>query len=54
MTNDVPTGATKTVQNSIDLITGASVRMSRESNSYQRALVKAGILKEEDVLKGRY
>jgi len=51
---DVPTGATKTVQNSIDLITGASIRMSRESNSYQRALVKAGILKEEDVIKGRY
>ena len=51
---DIVAGATKTVQNSFDTIAGATVRMSRESNSYQEALVKAGILKEEDVIKGRY
>jgi hypothetical protein len=51
---DTVAGATKTVQNSYDTIAGATVRMSRESNSYQRALVKAGIIKEEDVIKGRY
>lgn len=51
---DVVAGATKTVQNSYDTISGATVRMSRESSSYQRALVKAGILKESDVIKGRY
>jgi len=51
---DIVAGATKTVQLSYDTIAGATVRMSRESNSYQRALVKAGIIKEEDVIKGRY
>lgn len=51
---DVPTGATKTVQNSHDGISGATVRMSRESTSYQRALVEAGIINEEDVIKGRF
>jgi len=47
-------GATKTVQSSLDGISGATVRISRESTSYQRALVEAGILKEEDVIKGRF
>lgn len=51
---DTPAGATKTAQNSSDTIAGATVRMSRESTSYQRALVEAGILKEEDVIKGRF
>lgn len=51
---DIVSGATKTVQNSYDAIAGATVRMSRESNSYQRALVKAKIIKEKDVIKGRY
>lgn len=51
---DVPSGATKTVQDSFDTISGATVRMSRESEAYQRALVDAGILKEEDVIKGRF
>lgn len=51
---DLATGATKTVQNSFDTISGATVRMSRESNSYQRALVEAGILKEEEVVKARF
>lgn len=51
---DVVSGATKTVQNSADTISGATVRMSRESTSYQRALVDAGIIKEEDVIKGRF
>lgn len=51
---DVVAGATKTVQNSFDTISGATVRMSRESSSYQRALVKAGIITEKDVIKGRY
>lgn len=51
---DSVTGATKTVQNSVDGIAGATVRMSRESTSYQRALVEAGILTEEEVIKGRF
>jgi hypothetical protein len=51
---DAKSGATKTVQNSVDGIAGATVRMSREATSYQRALVKAGILKEKDVIKGRF
>ncbi len=51
---DVPTGATRTVQDSSDGISGATVRMSRESTSYQRALVNAGILSESDVIIGRF
>lgn len=51
---DVPSGATKTVQDSFDTISGATVRMSRENEAYQRALVDAGILKEEDIIKGRF
>ncbi|TVR66580.1 MAG: hypothetical protein EA427_15965 [Spirochaetaceae bacterium] len=52
---DVPSGATRTVQNSsVDGIAGATVRMSRESTSYQRALVDAGIIEEEDVIIGRF
>lgn len=51
---DVPAGATKTAQDSADLIAGATVRMSRESTSFQRALVAAGIISEEDVIKGRF
>ncbi len=51
---DVVTGATKTAQNSSDTISGATVRASRESASYQRALVEAGIITEEEVIKGRF
>lgn len=51
---DVATGATRTVQNSVDGISGATVRMSRESASYQRALVDAGIIAAEDVIIGRF
>jgi hypothetical protein len=51
---DVQTGATRTVQNTTDGISGATVRMSRESTSYQRALVDAGILDEADVIVGRF
>ncbi|MCC5890929.1 MAG: hypothetical protein JJU01_10180, partial [Alkalibacterium sp.] len=51
---DVETAATRTAQNSYDTITGATVRMSRESTSYQRALVNAGILSEEDIIIGRF
>ncbi len=51
---DVPTGATKTIQDSYDSISGATVRISRENQSFQRALVDAGILTEEEVIKGRY
>lgn len=47
-------GATKTAQNSYDTISGATVRISRESTSYQRALVDAGIIKESEVVKGRF
>lgn len=51
---DVLAGATKSIQNSIDTISGATVRMSRENEAYQRALVQAGILEETDVIKGRF
>lgn len=51
---DVMAGATKTAQNSLDTISGATVRMSRESTSYQRALVEAGIIEESVVIKGRF
>lgn len=51
---DVPSGATSTVQNSMDGISGATVRMSREATSYQRALVQAGIIDESEVIIGRF
>jgi len=51
---DVVSGATRTAQNSIDTYAGATVRLSRESESYQKALVAAGILKIEDVIIGRF
>ncbi len=51
---DVPTGATRTVQNSIDGISGATVRISREATSFQRALVAARVLNESDVVIGRF
>ena len=51
---DVASGATRTVQNSYDGISGATVRMSREGTSYQRALVDAGIITEDEVIIGRF
>lgn len=51
---DSVSAATRSVQNSMDGISGATVRMSRESTSYQRALVEAGIIKGTDVIKGRF
>ncbi len=51
---DVASGATRSVQNSFDTISGATVRISRESTSYQRALVQAGIIAEADVIIGRF
>lgn len=51
---DVQTGATRTVQDSFDGISGATVRISREATSYQRALVDAGILDESEVIIGRF
>ncbi len=51
---DTVSTATKTIQNSYDTFTGATVRISRENTSFQRALVEAGIIKEEDVIKGRF
>lgn len=51
---DVQTGATRTVQNGFDGISGATIRISRESTSYQRALVAAGILSKGDVIIGRF
>lgn len=51
---DITAGATKTVQNSFDGIAGSTVRMSRENTSYMDALVKAGVLDEKDVIKGRF
>ncbi len=51
---DTVTTATRTLQDSWDAVSGATVRISREITSYQRALVEAGILSEEDVIKGRF
>lgn len=51
---DTVTGATRTIQNSYDTISGATVRVSRENTSFQRALVDAGLLTESDVIKGRF
>ncbi len=51
---DTVSGATRTVQNSTDAIAGATVRLSREATSYQRALVEAGIIEEDQVIKGRF
>ncbi|MBB5174308.1 hypothetical protein [Texcoconibacillus texcoconensis] len=51
---DDVSGATRTVQDSMDGISGATVRVTRESTAYQRALVEAGIISEEDVIKGRF
>jgi len=51
---DTESGATRTVQNSYDTISGATVRISREAASFQRALVDAGILDEDDVIVGRF
>ncbi|MCK8817213.1 hypothetical protein MWH28_07550 [Natroniella sulfidigena] len=47
---DVPSGATRNVQDSYDTVAGATVRMSREATSYQRALEAAGILDEDEVI----
>lgn len=51
---DVPSGATRTAQDSYDTIAGATVRMSRESESYQKALVEAGIITLDQVIIGRF
>ncbi|MGL1894183.1 MAG: hypothetical protein OCD02_21315 [Spirochaetaceae bacterium] len=51
---DIVSGATKTAQDSTDGISGATVRMSRESTSYQRALVAADVITEKQVIKGRF
>ena len=51
---DIQTGGTKTAQDSFDTIAGATVRMSRESTSFQRALVAAGIITEDEVIIGRF
>ena len=51
---DIQTGGTKTAQDSFDTIAGATVRMSRESTAFQRALVAAGIITEDEVIIGRF
>lgn len=51
---DAVSGATRTAQDSVDTISGATVRMSRESTAYQRALVSAGILDSSEVVLGRF
>ncbi len=51
---DVLAGGTRTVQDSFDTISGATVRVSRESTSFQRALVQAGIITEDEVIIGRF
>lgn len=52
--SDEVSGATKTIQQSYDSIAGATVRISRENTSFQRALVEAGIMTEAEVVKGRF
>ncbi len=54
LNTDTVSSATKTIQNSYDTISGATVRVSRENTSFQRALVAAGIIEEKDVIKGRF
>lgn len=56
VSTDVVASATRSIQNSwnIDAASGATVRVSRESESYQRALVDAGVLTEDQVIKGRF
>ncbi len=51
---DTVSTATKAIQLAYDTVTGATVRISRENTSFQRALVAAGIMAEEDVIKGRF
>ena len=51
---DTPAGATRTAQNSLEGIAGATVRLSRESASYQVALLEAGIISEDEIIKGRF
>lgn len=51
---DTIAGVTKIAQNSIDTIAGATVRLSRESEAYQKALVDAGVLTLDDVIIGRF
>lgn len=51
---DSAAGATRTAQDSVDGIGGSTVRMSRENTSYMLVLVEAGIIDEEDVIKGRF
>ena len=51
---DTPAGATRTAQNSVEGMAGATVRLSRENTSYQAALVQAGIISEDEVVKGRF
>lgn len=51
---DAVSGATNSIQKSYDTVAGATVRISRENTSFQRALVEAGIIKEEEVIKGRF
>ncbi len=52
--SDTVVGATRSIQNSYDTFTGATVRLSRENASFQRALVDAGLLDESDVIKARF
>ncbi len=52
--SDTVSTATKTIQNSYDTFSGATVRISRENTSYQRALKEAGIIEEKDIIKGRF
>lgn len=54
LNKDAVSGATSSIQKSYDTISGATVRMSRENTSFQRALVEAGIINEEEVIKGRF
>ncbi|MPW24937.1 hypothetical protein GC105_03935 [Alkalibaculum sp. M08DMB] len=54
LNKDTVSGATNSIQKSYDTISGATVRMSRENTSFQRALVEAGIIEEDDVIKGRF
>lgn len=51
---DTVSTATKSIQQSYDTISGATVRISRENTAIMRSLVEAGFIKEEDVIKGRF
>ncbi len=51
--DDIKTASTNIIDSS-NMIAGATMRTSRENQAYQKALVAAGILKEDDVFEAKW